>query len=213
MPRLVVSQVVIICCLVFTCSTAAMTTDSWQDEFFWATIATVVVINVMVAIFQGGLSGVAAKFPPRYMGSVVQGQGLGGIFAASVNVLSLAMPSTSEETAAFYCFLVTIVFLSVAFVALLLLMRTEFFKVRLFQSYSMFRNLTLANMSQHYNEGRHCDAQPGRNASCGDANALLSSPEGDSLIPPSASGSTSDNVASVDMEQGWNSCTYRKKSS
>ena len=52
MPRLMVSQVVIVLCLLFTCSTAAVSTDSWQTGFFWATIGTVVVINVMVAIFQ-----------------------------------------------------------------------------------------------------------------------------------------------------------------
>jgi len=39
--------------------------------------------------FQGGLSAVVAKFPPSYMGAMIQGQGLGGLFAASVNVLVL----------------------------------------------------------------------------------------------------------------------------
>lgn len=38
---------------------------------------------------QGGLSGLAGKFPPSYMGAVVQGQALGGIFAAGSNVVSL----------------------------------------------------------------------------------------------------------------------------
>ena len=52
MPRLVVSQVVIILCLVLTDAMAAVNTDAWQSAFFAVTIATVVVINIMVAIFQ-----------------------------------------------------------------------------------------------------------------------------------------------------------------
>ncbi len=84
-----------------------------------------------IFFLQGGLSGVAAKFPPEYMGAVVQGQGLGGIFAASVNVVTLALPGADFESAAFYCFLVTILFLALALVALAALMRTEFFLVRI----------------------------------------------------------------------------------
>ena len=41
--------------------------------------------------FQGGLSGLAGKFPPSYMGAVVQGQALGGIFAAGSNVVRIVI--------------------------------------------------------------------------------------------------------------------------
>jgi len=129
MPRLVVSLVMMIACMAFNDVTAAMDTDGWQEAFFYATIAMVVLINVNVALFQGGLSGVAARFPPSYMGAMVQGQGLGGIFASAVNVVVLALGITFEDSA-FYCFLITVVFLGVAFAALLFLMRTEFFLVR-----------------------------------------------------------------------------------
>lgn len=145
MPRLVFSQAVMIPCLVFTCAMAVVDTDDWQGDFFWVTIGSVVVINVMVAIFQGGLSGVAAKFPPRYMGAVVQGQGLGGIFASAVNVVTLTVPGADFETAAFACFLVTIIFISLAVVALLALTRTEFFLVR--NGYSIMTNLLGKYMS------------------------------------------------------------------
>lgn len=70
----------------------------------------------------------AAFFPPKYMGSVVQGQALGGIFAAGTNVLCLALGADSRK-AAFACFVVNIGFLSLALVAYILVHKTEFFKV------------------------------------------------------------------------------------
>ena len=43
------------------------------------------------AIFQGGLIGVAGKFPPLYMGGMMAGQALGGIFPALVNIVVIAL--------------------------------------------------------------------------------------------------------------------------
>ena len=63
-------------------------TDSWQHTFLLVTLASVVVININAAIFQGGILGVAGKFPPEYMGAVFSGQAVGGIFASGCNVVS-----------------------------------------------------------------------------------------------------------------------------
>lgn len=78
-------------------------------------------------IFQGGLAGLAGHFPPRYMGSMVQGQAVGGIFAAATNVVLLAL-GADEVAAAFYCFLVAVIFLSTALIAFFVLTRSEFFQ-------------------------------------------------------------------------------------
>lgn len=51
-------------------------TDHWQDAFFVLVLASVVVINVCGAIFQGGLLGLVGKFPPQYIGGTLTGQGL-----------------------------------------------------------------------------------------------------------------------------------------
>ena len=157
-PRLIVA---IISVIVIFCFTAAMTqvnTDPWQSAFLIGTLCSVVVINVMVAIFQGGLTSVAGQFPPKYMGSVVQGQALGGIFAAGTNVICLALGADATY-AAFCCFIVTVVFLTTALVAYIFVNRTEFFK--------------------YYFENRHCtDNQEERK----DDNL---GPEGDRLIPGS----------------------------
>jgi len=37
------------------------------------------------------LAGVAGKFPPHYMGGMMSGQALGGIFPALVNILVIAV--------------------------------------------------------------------------------------------------------------------------
>ena len=69
----------------------------------------------------------AGKFPPAYMGAVVQGQALGGIFAAATNVIMLAC-GADAVSAAFYDFLIAIIFLISALAAFVVLMRTEFFQ-------------------------------------------------------------------------------------
>ena len=77
--------------------------------------------------FQGGLSGLAGKFPPSYMGAVVQGQALGGIFAAASNVAMLAV-GEGAVTAAFADFLIAVIFLVTALIAFIILTRTEFYQ-------------------------------------------------------------------------------------
>lgn len=126
-PRLLAALIIVIVLFIFSDIMTKTDTDSWQDAFLTVTLVSVVIINVMVAIFQGGLSGVAGKFPPSYMGSVVQGQALGGIFAAATNVVMLAL-GADNINAAFYDFLIAIIFLASALVAFVVLTRTEFFK-------------------------------------------------------------------------------------
>jgi hypothetical protein len=52
MPRLVISLIALIVCLAVTDVLALINTDSWQLGFFHLTLVTVVIINIMVAIFQ-----------------------------------------------------------------------------------------------------------------------------------------------------------------
>lgn len=76
---------------------------------------------------QGGLSGLAGKFPPNYMGAVVQGQALGGIFAAASNVIILSF-GANDVDAAFYDFLIAVIFLVSALIAFIVLTRSEFYQ-------------------------------------------------------------------------------------
>ena len=83
--------------------------------------------------FQGGLAGLAGQFPPSYMGSLCQGQAIGGIISAAVNVLSLAFLSNDDEStpsnSAFYCFLVATIFIIIDIIAFVVMAKTKFYKV------------------------------------------------------------------------------------
>jgi len=126
-PRLLSALLIIIALFVFNDVMTKVNTDTWQYEFLGVTLFTVVIINIMVAIFQGGLSGLAGKFPPSYMGAVVQGQALGGIFAAATNVVMLAC-GPDAVMATFLDFLIAVVFLVAALIAFVILTKTEFYQ-------------------------------------------------------------------------------------
>lgn len=126
-PRLLVSLVFVILSFIFTSIMVKVDTDGWQETFLYVTLASVAFINVNAAIFQGGILGVAGKFPPAYMGAVFSGQAVGGIFASGTNVVVLALGATAVQSA-FFCFVLSVVFLVTALVAYAVATRTEFYQ-------------------------------------------------------------------------------------
>ena len=48
-------------------------------------------------VLQGGILGVAGRFPPAYMAAVFSGQAVGGIFASGTNVVVLAMGASPSD--------------------------------------------------------------------------------------------------------------------
>ena len=132
-PKLMLITALVIAILLFVFSSVMtqVDTDDWQVEFLGITLCSVFCINAMVAINQGGLSGLAGKFPPTYTGAVMQGQGLGGIFASAINISILSL-GTSHVDAAFYDFLASFVFLTLALIAFIALTKSEFYEVRFY---------------------------------------------------------------------------------
>jgi len=126
-PRLLVSLILVILLFGVTCAFTKIETDEWQDEFWYITIVSIVLININSAIFQGGLLGLAGKFPPQYMGITFGGQALGGIFASVTNVVVILL-GVEPQDAAFFCFLIAVVFLATALVCFLVATRSEFFQ-------------------------------------------------------------------------------------
>ena len=126
-PRLIISLIFVILMFTFTAVMVKIDTDTWQYEFLIVTLVSVVFINVNAAIFQGGILGVAGKFPPAYMGAVFSGQAVGGIFASGCNVVFLAMGATALQSG-FFCFLTSVVFLLTALVAYGMVTRSEFYQ-------------------------------------------------------------------------------------
>ena len=72
--------------------------------------------------------GIVGKFPPAYMGAIIQGQALGGIIAVMVNIIMLAT-GLDDVGAAFCDFLIATVFLVGSLGALLYVFSTDFYKV------------------------------------------------------------------------------------
>ena len=126
-PRLIVSLILVIVSFTFTSAMVWVDTDSWQSEFLTLTLVSVAFINVNAAIFQGGILGVAGKFPPAYMGAVFGGQAVGGIFASGCNVIFLAMGATPVMSG-FFCFVTSVIFLLSALVAYGVVTKSEFYQ-------------------------------------------------------------------------------------
>merc|ERR1719233_431368 len=127
LPRLLISLVFVILSFTFTSIMVKVDTDGWQQEFLYITLASVAFINVNAAIFQGGILGVAGKFPPAYMGAVFAGQAVGGIFASGTNVVVLAMGASPVQSA-FFCFVLSVVCLFSALIAYAVATRSEFYQ-------------------------------------------------------------------------------------
>lgn len=100
--------------------------DQWQQWFLGSTLIIVVFLNICTAIFQGGLIGVCGKFPGNYMGGMMSGQALGGIFPSLVNICVIAL-EVSPENLGFYCFLVAFIFVILSLVAYCAIQTTNFF--------------------------------------------------------------------------------------
>merc|ERR1719154_432640 len=126
-PRLVISLIFVILMFTFTSVMVQVDTDTWQHEFLIVSLVPVVFININAAIFQGGILGVAGKFPPAYMGAVFSGQAVGGIFASGCNVVFLALGASASQSG-FFCFLTSVVFLLTALVAYGVATRSEFYQ-------------------------------------------------------------------------------------
>ena len=87
--------------------------------------------------------GVAGKFPPKYIGFVFSGQAIGGIFASVTNVVVMLL-GASQVNAAFYCFLIAVIFLAFSLAFFVILSRTEFFKYYLDEQETKMSDLTKA---------------------------------------------------------------------
>ncbi|KAF0312781.1 Equilibrative nucleoside transporter 1 [Amphibalanus amphitrite] len=79
--KLVVALSIVIVFFIFTTILVPINSDSWQYSFFALTMVVVVTLNVGAAVFQGGLFGLSAQFPSKYLSAVLSGQALGAVFA------------------------------------------------------------------------------------------------------------------------------------
>lgn len=99
---------------VFTVVLAMLDTINWVDEFFWATMVSIVIINIANGIYQNSVFGMAAKLPGKYTGAVVLGANISGTFVAIIKLVSHIL-SPDPRTAAIYYFITALFVLLACF--------------------------------------------------------------------------------------------------
>nr|XP_023029158.1 equilibrative nucleoside transporter 3-like isoform X2 [Leptinotarsa decemlineata] len=77
-------------------------TDEWQTGFFALTMLILAIMNGIMALFQVSTLALVSKLPPAYLKTFLVGQGVGGIFTSSLQVLSLAVGTSSKASALVY---------------------------------------------------------------------------------------------------------------
>lgn len=98
--KLLVSLTIVIVLFIVTTILVPINSDQWQNTFFAVTMVIVVLLNVGAAVFQGGLFGLSAQFPSKYLSAVMSGQALGAVFACLCRIVSIAVAGENEVAAA-----------------------------------------------------------------------------------------------------------------
>ncbi|XP_040571724.1 equilibrative nucleoside transporter 1 [Lepeophtheirus salmonis] len=127
--RIAYNLMLIIALFILVCILAFINTDSWQTEFMHLILTIVVIMNVGLAVLQGGIYGLGGKFPPKYMGSIVSGGAMGGIFPSLLNVIVIATFSHSrgQNVVGFVFFLIATFFLVLTLISYFGVKKTTFF--------------------------------------------------------------------------------------
>ncbi|KAF4533279.1 hypothetical protein B566_EDAN010514 [Ephemera danica] len=99
---------------IFTVVLAMVDSSSWPGIFFWATMGSVVILNMANGIYQNTVYGMAAKLPFKYTGAVVLGSNVSGTFTAIISIVSLIV-APNARTAAIYYFIAALFVLLACF--------------------------------------------------------------------------------------------------
>ena len=146
-------QLIIIAIFAGTDAMTFIDTDQYQNGFLVGTLVSVVFISAMVGLVQGSQAALAALFPPIYMGTFMQvpsqekssytyfvfkykisvliclqGQAVGGIVVALLNIVTIAVGSDSVHSAS-WSFLIGTLFTVSSLALYIASTRFEFYKV------------------------------------------------------------------------------------
>ena len=72
-PRVLTVFCINILLFIFLLTMTKINTDAWQYEFMIATLSSVAILSVLEAVILGAVFGVVGRFPPEYIGAVIQG--------------------------------------------------------------------------------------------------------------------------------------------
>ncbi|KAH8404380.1 hypothetical protein KR222_007376 [Zaprionus bogoriensis] len=120
----ILSEIVI---LIITVVLAMVDSSAWPGVFFWATMCSVVAINMCNGIYQSTIYGLVASLPPKYTGAVVLGSNISGCFATFLSIVCTSFFS-SMRTSAIYYFVTAILVLLICFDTYFALPLNRFFR-------------------------------------------------------------------------------------
>ncbi|XP_071963290.1 equilibrative nucleoside transporter 1-like [Antedon mediterranea] len=123
--RMHVSIPGILALFVLTTILTVVNTDDWQEIFFITTLISVILVNVLSAIFCGTVFGLGGVFPPKYTQALMGGQGLGGVLPALLSILTTAV-SNNHCVSAFIYFSCAVLSVVAAFVAFRILIKLKY---------------------------------------------------------------------------------------
>ncbi|XP_023221355.1 equilibrative nucleoside transporter 3-like isoform X2 [Centruroides sculpturatus] len=133
--RIVCSLIVEVIIFILTVVLAMVDSASWPDIFFYATMVSVVILNMANGVYQNSVYGVAANLPMQYSNAVVLGANISGTLTSIINIISIAA-SPNLKTAAIYYFITAIFVLLACF--------DTYFALPLIRFYRYHRELTKA---------------------------------------------------------------------
>ncbi|KAI9014393.1 equilibrative nucleoside transporter [Phycomyces nitens] len=109
-------------------------TDVGGSEYFWCTLAMLVITGVSTSFFQISVFAEASRFPSEYMQAVMSGQGVAGVAVAVSSILSALAGSTNsppDEAAiarsAFLYFMTALIITVAALIGRFVVVRQRFY--------------------------------------------------------------------------------------
>ena len=147
-PRILISLMFNIVLFAVSTVFTRIDTDPWQLEFYGLTLAFALLFNINDSIFQGvsrhnkgrhqfnrmysgAYTSIMARFPPSFMGSMMQGQSFGGIMSSGLSVILLIVGGGDTVEVATWYFLFATVFLLGTLLIFITINRNSFYKLYL----------------------------------------------------------------------------------
>lgn len=115
--------------IIITVLLAWIDTNDWVTTFFYLTMVTVIILNMVNAIYQNSFYGLGSRLPMRYTNAIVTGTNVCGTFTSLINIATIAM-SPNKRIAAIYFFTSAIVVLFLAFTSFFMLKKNVSLKTQ-----------------------------------------------------------------------------------
>lgn len=106
--------------MILTVILAIIDTSEWITLFFYLTMLTVIILNIVNGIYQNSVYGFSSRLPMKYTNAIVTGSNVCGTFTALMNIITIWL-SPNKRIAAIYFFASSILILFFAFVTFFML--------------------------------------------------------------------------------------------